>query len=224
MLNVMAAVSTSLPNRVWTQHRRHRATQAPRPSTSANNVTSVPRGESDGGEPAGERERVRGGDQGDNNGQHNHDRGAGQRSGDSQREEAQEAARSDELLRGEPGGGRPASGDVRDDVQRVRGAVRRQVAVRQVHVRRLELPGRVLLHGLDPPPVLHQRGQVLRDRQPLGVHGDHAAGHRRMHAGQRVAPARPHQLHTDLHGMVHHSGALGLHGEESRGRFTRRAM
>lgn len=93
------------------------------------------------------------------------------------------------------------------------------MVVRSVHVRRMELVGRLFLHRLDTASLLHQRGQVLRDRQPVGVYGDHEAGHRRMHARQRVDPTGSHQFHTDLHGMVHHAGASGVYGEESGGRF-----
>ena len=88
-------------------------------------------------------------------------------------------------------------------------------------MRRVELVGRLLLHRIDPSPLLHQRGQVLRDRPAARVSRHHEEDHGHLHAGQRLASACSHQFHTDIHGLVHHRGTLGGAEEESSGRDAR---
>jgi len=56
--------------------------------------------------------------------------------------------------------GRHAGGPLCDDIQRLRGTVRRKVDVRTVHVQRVQQPGCLLFHGQHIAPVLHISGQV----------------------------------------------------------------
>ena len=158
----------------------------------------------DGGEGRGDR-------------QHHRDGADRERAGHRQRQASQEATGADQPLRGQPGSRGLPRGGMRDELQRLRGADR-PMELRLGHVRLVELPGRLLLHGLDPPSLLHQRGQVLRDRQAAGVSGDHEEDYRHLHAGQRVAAPGTHQLHTHLPGVVHHRRTLGVPQEEPSGR------
>ena len=123
--------------------------------------------------------------------------------GDRVGNEAQEAARNYQLLRGLAGVGRHAGGDFRDDVQRVGRAVR-QMAVRLLHVRRVELAGRVLQHRLDPPLVLHQRRSLLRDRTAARLSADHDQPTAEHHAERGLVLADGDELPADIRRLVHH--------------------
>lgn len=70
----------------------------------------------------------------------------------------------------------------------------------------MELAGRVFLDGFHSPPVLYQRGQVLRDRQAPQVphqHDQESGGH---HVGQHVARSCRNILPSYLLWLVHHQG------------------
>lgn len=140
------------------------------------------------------------------------DRARRQRFGDREREKAPEAARADQSLRGQSGGCRFPRRGLRHVFQRVRRA-ERSMDVRQDHVRRVVLVGRVFLHSLDPASLLHQRGQVLRDCQAVGVPRDHEEAHCHLYAGQCVATASFHQFHSHFHGVVRHGRASGTVGQ-----------
>ena len=133
------------------------------------------------------------------------DRGVRQSAGDGVGDAASQATDHHQLLRRLAGPGRHAGRDVRHDVQRV-GADDRQMAVRLLHVRRVELAGRVLQHQLDPPSDVHLGGSLLGDRQAPEIpdHHDQEAG--RVHAARLLDHARVHLVHADLHGLVHHRG------------------
>lgn len=79
--------------------------------------------------------------------------------------------------------------------------------VLSVHVRRVELSGRVLLHRVDPAPLLHQCGPILRDRQTTQVPDQHDQAGGGDHAVLDVVRARSHLLPADLLRMVHHTGS-----------------
>jgi len=108
-----------------------------------------------------------------------------------------------QLLRRVAGVRRHAGGHRGDDVQRQQ-ADQRQVDIRLLHVRRVELERRVLLHRVHTAPVLHQRGPVLRHRQAAQVPG---AGHQAasgIPAARHVGGAGHHRVRAHLLRLVHH--------------------
>jgi hypothetical protein len=96
---------------------------------------------------------------------------------------------------------RPAGGDPGDDVQRER-AGDGPLEFQLLHVRRVELAGRLLLDGVHPASVLHLGGPLLRHRQALQVPHQHDQARRRRHAAQRLGLASHHLLRPHLHGLV----------------------
>jgi len=136
-------------------------------------------------------------------------RGAGQRAGGDQRGAAPEAPHTHQLLRRVAGVRRLPGRAVRHVVQRQR-RDHRQVDVRVRHVRRVEQPGRVLLHRVHTAPVLHKRGPVLRHRQPAAVPDHHDAAHRTVHAAQRVDTTGAYIVLADILWLVHHRRAPGV--------------
>jgi len=140
-------------------------------------------------------------------------RGAGQRPGGDQRGAAPEAPHTHQLLRRVAGVRRLLGGAVRHVVQRQR-RDHRQVDVRVRHVRRLEQPGRVLFHRVHTAPVLHQRGPVLRHRQPAAVPDHHDAAYRSLHAAQRVDATGAHIVPPDILRLVHDRRAPGVPPQE----------
>lgn len=96
---------------------------------------------------------------------------------------------------------------------------------RVLHVRRVELERRILLHRVHTAPVLHQRGPILRHRQAAQVPG---AGHQAaggVPAARHVGGAGHHRVRAHLLRLVHHRrvsgppdgqpGRLRLGGEQS---------
>lgn len=79
--------------------------------------------------------------------------------------------------------------------------------VLSVHVRRVELSGRIFLHRFNPAPLLHQRGPVLRDRQTTQVPDQHDQAGGGDHAVLDVVRACGHLLPADLLRVVHYQGS-----------------
>jgi len=140
-------------------------------------------------------------------------RGARQRSGGDQRGAAPETPHTHQLLCRVAGLRRLPSGPMRHVVQRQR-RDHRQVDVRVRHVRRLEQPGRVLLHRVHTAPVLHKRGPVLRNRQSTAVPDHHDAAHSSVHAAQRVDASGAHIVPSDILRLVHDRRAPGVPPQE----------
>lgn len=113
-----------------------------------------------------------------------------------------QVARHHQLLRRVAGPGRHAGGHIRHVLQR-QFRDDRPLDVRPVHVRRLELDGRVLLHRVHTAPVLHQRRQVLRHRSAPRLPADHDQVPYRGHAGVRVGVARAHIVRAYIRRLVH---------------------
>lgn len=129
--------------------------------------------------------------------------------GDCVRGPAPPAPSDHQLFRGVAGVRRHAGGHRGDDVQRQQ-ADQWQMDVRVLHVRRVELQRRVLLHRVHTSPVLHQRRSVLRDRQAAQVPG---FGHQeagRVPVAGHVGGAGRHCVRAHLLRMVHHGTVSGL--------------
>ena len=123
--------------------------------------------------------------------------------GDRVRDEAQEASRDYQLLRGLVSVGGYAGRHFRHDVQRV-GRTLRKMVVRLLYVRRVELVGRVFQHRLHTPSVLHQRGSLLRDRTTVGLSVDHDQSSTQHHAERGLVLANGYELPAHIRRMVHH--------------------
>jgi len=108
---------------------------------------------------------------------------------------------------------RHAGGHRGDDFQRQQ-ADQRQVDIRVLHVRRVELERCVLLHRVHTAPVLHKRGPVLRHRQPAAVPDHHDAAHRSVHAAQRVDATGAHIVPSAILRLVHDRRASGVPPQE----------
>lgn len=146
------------------------------------------------------------------NGFHHSVRSVRQSIGDRVGNEAQEASRNYQLLRGLVGVGRHVGGHFRHDVQRV-GRTVRKMAVWLFHVRRVELAGRVLQHRFDSSSVLHQRGSILRDRATVGLSIDHDESSTEHHAERGLVLADGDELPAHLRRLVHHRKASRVQKE-----------
>lgn len=88
-------------------------------------------------------------------------------------------------------------------------------------MRSLEQLRRPVLNGIYPPPVLHQRGQVLCHRETLRLpECDHQEECGR-HAGHCLGVLWSHKLHPDLLGMVHHRRTSGREIQKPEGMRVR---
>lgn len=133
---------------------------------------------------------------------HSGGRAVRQPTGDGECDASPQAARHHQLLRRVAGPGRHAGGHIRNVLQR---QLRddRPLDVRSVHVRCLELDGRVLLHRVHTAPVLHQCGQVLRHCPAPGLPTDHDQVPDGSHAGVCVGVAGAHIVRADICWLVH---------------------
>lgn len=88
--------------------------------------------------------------------------------------------------------------------------------VRLLHVRRMELAGRVLQYKLHLTPHVHLRGSLLRDcKVPTVPHSDDQTCSS-LHATGLLGLARHHILRTNLQRLVHNGGEQRAPPQASR--------
>lgn len=113
-----------------------------------------------------------------------------------------------QLLPRVPGGSRPPRRRVRHDVQR-HGGTDWPLELRLPNLRPVEFPRHALLHRVDPAPVLHRSGPLLRHRQAAEVHVLHDGQGGGLHDRRGVDGAHTHLISANLLRLVHDSRAPG---------------